>query len=195
MVPSQEPTEDTEALGRTTILPRFPCLPWAIQNLFFSIEPGCGTATLVQSFLTRMSADSPIAPRVLLVEESLPFRRVIREALTAFRHCEVDDTQSAEHAFELALQRRYSLFLFAFTLPDMRGDLLDRLLARAMPLVHQGSLTAPPVIYLLRAEEARHWQELSRNARARAHVFMPPRLDMLMQATAGVLPERNPMLQ
>jgi hypothetical protein len=30
-------------------------------------------------------------PRVLLAEESLPFRRVIREALMAFRICEVDD--------------------------------------------------------------------------------------------------------
>ena len=55
--------------------------------------------------------DNPSAvPRVLLVEESLPFRRVIREALTAFRHCEVDDTPSAEHAFEMALKKEYALF-------------------------------------------------------------------------------------
>ena len=140
-----------------------------------------------------MNADSNAPPRVLLVEESLPYRRVIREALMAFRHCEVDDTPSAEHAFELALQRRYALYLFAFSLPDMRGDLLDRLLAKACPLVHHGSHSAPPIIYLLKQNEATHWQELSRSARARAHVLMPPRLDMLMQATSGLLPDRNPM--
>ena len=61
-------------------------------------------------------------PRVLLAEESLPYRRVIREALTAFRHCEVDDTPSAEHAFQIALQRRHVLYILALTLPDMFQD-------------------------------------------------------------------------
>jgi hypothetical protein len=41
-------------------------------------------------------------PRVLLAEESLPYRRVIREALMAFRVCEIDDAPSGERAFELA---------------------------------------------------------------------------------------------
>ena len=141
-----------------------------------------------------MNPENPVMPRVLLAVESLPFRRVIREALMAFRQCEVDDTPSAEHAFELALQRRYALYVFAFSLPDMRGDLLDRLLAKAGPLVHHGSHTAPPVIYLLKPEEANQWQELSRSARARGHIFMPPRLDLLIQATTGLLPERNPTL-
>jgi CheY-like chemotaxis protein len=130
-------------------------------------------------------------PRVLLAEESLPFRRVIREALTSFMHCEVDDASTAEHAFELGLQRRYALYLFAFSLPDMRGDLLDRLLARAGPLVHRGTHASPPVIYLLRAEEATQWQELSRHARVRGSVSMPPRLDMLIRATAGILPPKT----
>lgn len=130
------------------------------------------------------------APRVLLAVESLPFRRVIREALTAFRHCEVDDTPSGEHAFEMGLQRRHALYLFALSLPDMRGELLDRLLSKAGPLVHQGLHAAPPVIYLLKPEEAPQWQDLARHARVRGHLFLPPRLDQLMQATASLLPER-----
>ena len=59
---------------------------------------------------------APVVPRVLLAEESLPYRRVIREALMAFRICEVDDAPSGERAFELALQREYSLFLFSLPL-------------------------------------------------------------------------------
>jgi hypothetical protein len=39
-------------------------------------------------------------PRVLLAEESLPFRRVIREALMAFRICEVDDAPNGERALK-----------------------------------------------------------------------------------------------
>lgn len=129
-------------------------------------------------------------PRVLLAAESLPYRRVIREALTAFRHCEVDDTPSAEHAFEMGLQRRHALYVFALTLPDMRGDFLDRLLSKAAPLVHQGLHAAPPIIYLLKPEEAPQWQDLARHARVRGHLFLPPRLDQLMQVTAALLPER-----
>ncbi len=129
-------------------------------------------------------------PRVLLAETSLPYRRVIREALSAFLHCEIDDTPSAEHAFQLGLQRRYSLYLFALTLPDMKGDLLDRLLSVAAPKVHAGTHAAPPIIYLLRPDETTHWQELSRHARVRGHVFLPPRLDQLMQTTEPLLPKR-----
>jgi CheY-like chemotaxis protein len=129
---------------------------------------------------------------VLLAEESLPYRRVIREALAAFRVCEVDDAPTGEAAFGLALQRRYALYLFAYELPDMTGELLDQLLTTASPLVHQGTHTAPPIIYLLKPEASSAWQQLSRNARARGHVILPPRLDMLMQTTANLLPSKMP---
>lgn len=129
-------------------------------------------------------------PRVLIAEEILPYRRVIREALTAFRECEVDDSPSAEHAFELAVRQRYSLYVFALSLPDMKGDMLDRLLTKVVPLVHKETHAAPPVIYLLRPEEAIHWQQLSRDARVRGHLTIPPRLDQLMAATANLLPPR-----
>ncbi len=132
-------------------------------------------------------------PRVLIVEENLPYRRVIREALLAFRECEVDDTPSAEHAFELALNKRYALFIFALSLPDMKGDMLDRLLARTVPLLHDEVHAAPPVIFILRPEEAGYAQELTRNARVRGHVSIPPRLDQLMAATAPLLPARSGM--
>ena len=132
-------------------------------------------------------------PRVLLAEENLPYRRVIREALLAFRHCEVDDSPNAEHAFELAVQKRYALYVFAISLPDMKGDMLDRLLSKVVPLVHHGSHAAPPVIFLLRPEEASEWQHLSRNARVRGLVSIPPRLDQLMSATGTLLPERSGM--
>ncbi|MDB6118353.1 MAG: hypothetical protein JWO08_2134 [Verrucomicrobiaceae bacterium] len=136
-----------------------------------------------------VSPSSP-PPRVLLVEQSLPFRRVIREALTAFMHCEVDDASTGEQAFELGVSRRYALYLFAYSLPDMPGDLLDRLLAYSGPKVHRGAHASPPLIYLLKTEEAQRAQELSRNARVRGTLFMPPRLDALIKATTGILPPK-----
>ena len=134
-------------------------------------------------------SETPL-PRVLLAEENLAFRRVMREALSAFRMCEVDDAASGEHAFELALKRPYALFVFSLALPDISGEMLDRLLAKAYPKVHAGCHAAPPVVFLLQPESAGEWQRLARNARARAHVLLPPRLDMLLSATAGILPER-----
>ena len=129
-------------------------------------------------------------PRVLLAEESLPFRRVIREALTAFRDCEVDDTPNGEHAFELALRRPYSLFLFALPLAEMDGHLLDRLISKAYPMAHPGVHTAPPVIFLIRAEEAARFHQIQRDARVRGHLPMPPKLDALLTLTEGLLPPK-----
>lgn len=136
---------------------------------------------------------SPAPPpaRVLLAEESLPYRRVIREALTAFRACEVDDTPSGEHAFEMALRREYSLFIFSIPLPDLRGDLLDRLLVKAYPHAHRHRHTAPPVLYLIRPAEFPLFESLKRDVRVRGSLFFPPRLDQLLSLTAALLPERS----
>lgn len=133
----------------------------------------------------------PATPRVLVADASLPNRRLIREALTAFHNCEVDDAASAEHAFERASQRPYALFIFAINLPDMSGTLLDRLLARIYPRVHDGALTAPPVIFLVRGEDAAAFHEISRDARVRGSVPLPLNLDALMNITGELLPART----
>ncbi|MFM7605604.1 MAG: hypothetical protein ACKO8Z_10455 [Prosthecobacter sp.] len=130
-------------------------------------------------------------PRVLLAEDSLPYRRVIREALTAFRECEVDDTPSGEHAFEMALRREYSLFIFSIPLSDLKGDVLDRLLAKAYPLAHPGLHTAPPVLYLTRPTDHQLYESLKRDVRVRGSLPFPPRLDQVLAATAALLPARN----
>ena len=134
---------------------------------------------------------APAIPRVLLAAESMPYRRVIREALMAFRMCEVDDAPSGERAFELALQREYSLFLFSLPLPDMTGDMLDRLISKAYPMVHAGVHAAPPVIFLIQPSDALRFQELQRDVRVRGSMPLPPKLDVLLAVTASLLPERQ----
>jgi CheY-like chemotaxis protein len=130
-------------------------------------------------------------PRVLVAEASLPNRRLIRELLTAVRSCEVDDAATAEHTYERVLQRPYALFIFAMTLPDMSGTLLDRLIARVYPLLHAGSITAPPVVYLVRNDEAAAFREVERDARVRGSVPLPLNLDALMNAAGKALPEKG----
>lgn len=130
-------------------------------------------------------------PRVLLAEESLPYRRVLREALTTFRACDVDDVPSAERAFEMALHREYSLFIFSLHLPDMTGEMLDRLVSRTYPRVHPGVHAAPPVIFLCRSSDLLRLQELQRDVRVRGSLPLPPKLDVLLSLTASLLPERS----
>lgn len=132
-----------------------------------------------------------MSARVLIVEESLPYRRLLREALTSFRQCEVDDTPSAESAFEMALKREYALFIFALHAPPLAGDLLDRLISKAYPLAHPGRHSAPPVIYLMRANEVQRIYDLQRDARVRGHLTLPPRLDQLLTLTAALLPAKE----
>jgi CheY-like chemotaxis protein len=134
---------------------------------------------------------SPALPRVLVADASLPNRRLIRELLTAFRSCEVDDAASGEHTFERVLQRPYALFIFAISLPDMNGALLDRLIARVYPMVHAGAVTAPPIIYLVRNDEMAAFREVERDARVRGSVPLPLNLDALMNAAGAILPGKG----
>jgi CheY-like chemotaxis protein len=130
-------------------------------------------------------------PRVLVADTSLPNRRLIREVLSAFRLCEVDDAATAEHAFERAVQRPYALFVFAFNLPDLSGGLLDRMLARVYPRLHPGTITAPPIIFLTHSSESSAFHEVQRDARVRGAVPLPLNLDLLMNLAGPILPPRS----
>lgn len=129
------------------------------------------------------------SPRVLVADASLPNRRLIREVLTAFRSCEMDDAANAEHAFERAVMQEYALFIFALTLPDMNGALLDRFIAKVYPRIHN-AVTAPPVVFLMRSDEKSAFHEIQRDARVRGAVPLPLSLDALMNVAGALLPAK-----
>jgi len=52
----------------------------------------------------------------LIVDDDNMLGRLIREALTARFDCEVDATSNPEYAFELALKKRYRVFIFDFSM-------------------------------------------------------------------------------
>lgn len=168
--------------------PRFASIPQqSSRRLFpFSLLPLPRPA-----LIAAMPPTPPARPRVLVADASLPNRRLIREALTAFRHCDVDDAATAEHAFERALMQEYGLFIFALGLPDFGGNLLDRLLARAYPRCHR-VVTAPPVIYLVKPDEQHVYADLQRDARVRGSSPIPLNLDALVTAASAVLPAKPP---
>jgi len=136
------------------------------------------------------SAAPSSAPRILVADQNLSNRRLISEILTSFHRCDVDGCATAEHAFERVLQQPYDLFIFAFTLPEMSGLLLDRMISRLYPLVHEGKNTAPPVIFLVPANESAAYKETQRDARTRGSIPLPMSLDVLMTLVSPLLPQR-----
>lgn len=134
---------------------------------------------------------SSTVSRVLVADASLPNRRLIRELLTAFRSCEVDDAATAEHTFERVLQRPYNLLILTMSLPDMSGALLNRLIGKMYPIVHSSTLTAPPVIFLVRSDEGAAFREVERDARVKGAVPLPLSLDLLLNMVGTTLPEKS----
>jgi CheY-like chemotaxis protein len=110
----------------------------------------------------------------------------------SFRLCEVDDCQSGERAFELAISRPYHLLILAVSLPDLGGLMLDRLISRSYPLVHRGSHTAPPVIFITKSGDEGEIETMKRDVRLRGCLSYPPKLDALLALTSRLLPEKRP---
>lgn len=129
--------------------------------------------------------------RILVADQNLSNRRLIREILSSFYQCEVDDAANAEHAFERATQQTYKLFIFSFTLPDMSGVLLDRLISRVYSRLHKSQVTAPPVIFLVQSQESSAFHQVQRDARIRGSVPLPLNLDTLMNLAAPLLTRRS----
>ena len=56
-----------------------------------------------------------------MVDDDVALLRVVREALVATLNCEVDTSPKPEYAFELALKKKYDLFIFDFQMPMIDG--------------------------------------------------------------------------
>ena len=54
----------------------------------------------------------------------------MREGLTACLRCEVDTSPKPEYGFELALKKKYDLFIFDFQMPMIDGSMLFFLIGK-----------------------------------------------------------------
>jgi len=71
-----------------------------------------------------MNAVAAEPKRILMVDDDVAFLRVVREALMASLQCEVDTSPKPEYAFELALKKKYDLFIFDFQMSMIDGSML-----------------------------------------------------------------------
>src|ERR1043165_4173784 len=92
--------------------------------------------------------------RFLMVDDDVALLRVVREALVATLKCEVDTSPKPEYAFELALKKKYDLFIFDFQMPMIDGAMLFFLIGKVYTNI-QPIRELPP----LRSEERRVGKE------------------------------------
>jgi len=131
---------------------------------------------------------NPAAKRVLVVHPSAATLRLIRETLTQFTTADVvDTTPDSVYGFELALQRRYQLFIFGVTMADLDGPLLYELISKAHGFCHEGARSAPGVLFLSERSAARRREEFARDARVKGVLGMPLKIERLLEGVKGTL--------
>ena len=94
-----------------------------------------------------------------MVDDDVALLRVVREALAASLKCDVDTSPKPEYAFELALKKKYDLFIFDFQMPMIDGAMLFFLIGKVYQNI-QPVREVPPLILVSGKAEEKRAQEL-----------------------------------
>src|SRR6202011_1655642 len=129
----------------------------------------------------------PEPKRFLMVDDDVALLRVVREALLATLKCEIDTSPTPEYAFELALKKKYDLFIFDFQMPMIDGAMLFFLIGK----VYQNSQPVrevPPLLLISgKAQEARA-QDLLKEPGVAGVVAKPFAINRLLEKIKAAVP-------
>ena len=156
------------------------------------------TMTEAADALTEEIFDEPVVAAeagvvsVLVAHPIASTARLIRETLENFTGCRVVTTADPLRAFELALQKRHGLFLFAMQIGELSGPMLYELISKACVAGRGPGLLAPGVIFVREKDDLKLPDALARDARVKDVLNKPIRIERLLQAVAGVLKVRDP---
>lgn len=126
--------------------------------------------------------------RVLVVDDDAAVLRIMREALQNFMRCEVDTTPKPEHAFELALKKKYDLMIFDFSMPLIDGALLFQLILKVYENA-KPARTMPPLLLVSGQGGDERAQELLKEARVCGFLPKPFTINRLLEKVKVCLPE------
>ena len=127
------------------------------------------------------------AKRFLMVDDDVALLRVVREALAASLKCEVDTSPKPEYAFELALKKKYDLFIFDFQMPMIDGAMLFFLIGKVYTNV-QPIREVPPLILVSGKAEEKRAQELLKEPGVVGLVAKPFAINRLLEKIKECLP-------
>jgi len=126
--------------------------------------------------------------RILVVDDDTSLTRLISEALRSRFRCEVDATPNPEYGFELALKKRYRVFVFDFSMPMIDGAMLFALIGKVYNHVNPPLVVPPLILISGRGDEARA-QELMKEAGVRGFLPKPFAMNRLMEKISEVAPD------
>lgn len=132
-------------------------------------------------------------PAVLVVNQFASTYRLIRESLENFTNARVQTSPNSLHAFEKALQNEYKLFIFGLHMPDLDGPVLYELISTAYVYGGRKRKIPPAVLFVREKDDPRPPDELSRDARVKAILMKPIRIERLLQSVEGVLEREDPL--
>ena len=125
--------------------------------------------------------------RFLMVDDDVALLRVVREALVATLECEIDTSPKPEYAFELALKKKYDLFLFDFQMPMIDGAMLFFLIGKVYQNV-EPIRDIPPLILVSGQGDEKRAQELLKEPGVAGLIAKPFAINRLVEKIKECLP-------
>ena len=129
---------------------------------------------------------------VLIAFPSSATNRLLRESFENFTHSRVETTTDAVRAFEMALQKPYRVFLFAYEFEQMEGTLLYELICKVYSTGGGPKKIAPGVIFIRENKDVTVSEDWIRDARVKDIISKPIRIDRLLRAVRGILEIHDP---
>lgn len=125
--------------------------------------------------------------RFLMVDDDVALLRIVREALVATLKCEVDTSPKPEYAFELAIKKRYDLFIFDFQMPMIDGAMLFFLIGKVYTNI-EPIREIPPLILVSGKADEKRAQELLKEPGVGGLVAKPFAINRLLDKIKEALP-------
>src|SRR5947207_13723059 len=122
-----------------------------------------------------------------MVDDDVALLRVVREALVASLKCEVDASPKPEYAFELALKKKYDLFVFDFQMPMIDGAMLFFLIAKVYQNI-QPLRELPQLTLVYGKAEEKRAQELLKEPGVAGLVAKPFAINRLREKIKAAVP-------
>lgn len=134
-----------------------------------------------------MSAE-PAKRSILIVDDDVEILRFLRETLQSLAHCQVDTSPVPEQGFELALCKRYDLFIFDFSMPAMDCAVLYGLIRKVYDLAFTPPRILPPLILMSGNAQQHRAQDLLHEPGVRGLLPKPFSIERLLQTLETILP-------
>ncbi|MFV1995543.1 MAG: hypothetical protein ACC661_08900, partial [Verrucomicrobiales bacterium] len=113
--------------------------------------------------------------------------RLVRESLENLAGLEVATSPDPEYAFEMALQRRFRLFVFQRTMPGLGGEMLYSLVSKAYQYREPPPPWTPAVVYIADDQlELQQCRDLRQDARVVDVITAPINIERLLGAVREV---------